>query len=94
MTELIKYSFYFKLSNREMPIMYTFHSDVTINYFIEFIRDEMSYLSPKNTNIIEIFEILQDNIEIKNKLNYLESYTLKEVFGDRWKETSFYVKFM
>jgi hypothetical protein len=84
-----RYKFYFKIPNRNEPILYSFHSNITLNEFIEFIKEEMLYFSPKN---IEIFEFV-DNIKI-NKLNYNESYLLNQIFKDRVKETSFCIKFI
>ncbi len=79
------YSFMFKIPNYEKTIIYTFHSNVTIKYFIDFIIDEMSYLLPNKS--IEIFELISDN-----KINYDESLTLKQVYSDKINEIFFYIK--
>ena len=85
-----RHAFYFKIPNRNEPILYSFHSNITVKEFIEFLQDEMSYFCPKK---IEIFEINKDNIEI-NMINYNYSYTLNEIFKDKVKETSFSIKFI
>lgn len=79
------YSFLFKIPNREKCIMYTFHTNVTIKYFIEFIEEEMLYIFPNNS--IEIFETTNDH-----KINYLDTLTLEQVYADKIKEISFYIK--
>ncbi len=81
------YSFLFKIPNREKCIMYTFHTNVTIKYFIEFIEEEMLYFFPNNS--IEIFETINDEY---HKIDYLDTLTLEQVYADKFKETSFYIK--
>ena len=94
-----RYGFYFTIENRIEPILYSFHSNITIKQFIEFMKDEMKHLSSKN---IEIFETVNDDIKRK-KIDYNEKYTLQQIFDSRIKETSsnlkftdtsFYVKFI
>jgi hypothetical protein len=85
-----RYAFYFKFDNRDEPILYSFHLDITIKEFIEFIQDEMSYFSKKN---IEIYEI-NNNIIQTNKMNYNNSFTLHQIFNNKINQTSFYIKFI
>ena len=85
-----RYAFNFKIFNRNEPILYSFHSTITVKEFIEFIKEEMSYFSHKK---IEIFEIINNSTEIK-KINYNEYHTLNQLFKDRVKETSFYINFI
>ncbi len=87
-----RYSFYFTIPNRKENVLYSFHSNVSMEFFISFIKNEMLYFSTNDT--IEIFETHQnENIELFTKTNHFEKNTLKEVFGDKWKEISFSIKF-
>jgi hypothetical protein len=64
-----------------------------MEFFINFIKDEMLYISKNDT--IEIFGTHQnEDIELFMKKNHLEKNTLYEVFGDRWKDISFSIKFI
>ena len=84
-----RYAFYFKIPNKDEPILYSFHTDVSIKFFINFIKDEMRYITPQN---IEIFETLFCDLENKKKIDYNENLTLDQIFKDRVKETLFYIK--
>ncbi len=85
-----RYSFYFRIPNREKPVIYSFHTNVTIRFFIDFITEEMMYFSPNST--IQIFEVVEGNS--KNKLNYLETSTLKEIYEDKLDKISFDIQFI
>ncbi len=88
-----RYSFYFTIPNRKESILYSFHSNVTMEFFISFMKDEMLYISKNDT--IEIFGTHQnEDMELFMKTNHLEKNTLQEVFGDRWKNISFSIKFI
>ena len=80
-----RYMFNFQISHTEKRIPFSFQPNVTIEYFMKFITDKIEYLYPNNT--IEIVE----NEQLCNK-NYHKTCTLKEVFGDRWKTSSFYIR--
>lgn len=84
-----RYAFNFKIPNNDEFILYSFHTDVTIKFFIEFIKREMKYVTSKN---IEIFESYNCHLENCKKLDYNIDLTLDQIFKDRVKDTFFYVK--
>jgi hypothetical protein len=98
-----RYIFYITNPYKDKTIQFSFHTDVTIKYFTEFIKEEFMYLEPNNT--IEIIENIQpiniqpiniqpiniNNINNLQNINYPETSTLREIFGDRWQKTSFYI---
>ncbi len=88
-----RYTFYITNPYKNKTIQFSFHTDVTIKYFTEFVTDEfMYYLEPNNTiEIVENVELI--NSEVAPKINYSETCTLSEIFGDRWEKTSFYIRF-
>jgi hypothetical protein len=91
-----RYIFYITNPYKNKIIQFSFHTDVTIKYFTEFITDEfMYYLKPNHT--IEIVENTQftnmnNSNELAPKINYPETSTLSEIFSDRWEKTSFYIR--
>ncbi len=85
-----RYSFYFTIPNRRECIMYSFHTNVTIQYFIDFLTDEMAYILPNHK--IQIFEVYEEST--KNVSYYLERSTLKEVFEHKWDKISFEIRFI
>ena len=90
-----RYTFYIRNPYKNKTIQFSFHTDVTIKYFTEFVTEEfMYYLEPNNT--IEIIEIIENtqpiNDELLPKINYSENSTLSEIFSDRWEKTSFYIR--
>jgi hypothetical protein len=84
MKSIERYSFYFKIPNKEIPIQYSFHSNVSIKFFIEFIKDEMSYLTKNKIQI-------QEN---NKKINYPEDSTLEEIFKEKLEIISFSIKYV
>lgn len=90
-----RYTFYITNPYKDKTIQFSFHTDVTIKYFTEFITNEfMYYLEPNNT--IEIVENTQpiniNNNKLSPKINYSENSILSEIFSDRWEKTSFYIR--
>jgi hypothetical protein len=90
-----RYSFYITNPYRNKKIMFSFHTDVTIKYFTDFVTDEFMYYEPNNTiEIIENVEPINTNNsnELPPKINYPETCILSEIFNDRWEKTSFYIR--
>jgi len=94
MSQKQRYTFYITNLYKDKIFQFSFHTDVTIKYFTEFITNEFMYLEPNN--VIEIIENTQPvnigNINNLSKIDYSETSTLSEIFGDRWEKTSFYIK--
>jgi hypothetical protein len=90
-----RYIFNFINSYKNKIYQYSFHTDVTIKYFIEFITYEFAtYLEPNNTiEIIEIDKNIQPiNIDNLPKINYSETSILSEIFNNKWDKILFYIR--
>ena len=93
-----RYIFNFKLPNMDKPVIFSFLPYVTVKEFTDFMLDEISYLKLKPYKAIEIVETDQlhdidfSNAEKLPKINYSENLTLREVYGDKWKTISFYIR--
>lgn len=96
-----RYMFNFVNLYKNTTYQYSFHTDVTIKYFNDFMINDLStFLEPNNT--IEILEFNEntnvaqpiniENIEQIPKMNYDETCILSEIFGNRWKKTTFYIR--
>jgi hypothetical protein len=90
------YTFYFKIAYTERTFYFSFNPDITIKKFIESVKNDFDYYEP-NRNI-EIVEGDQyNNIngrepELAPKINYHDEYTLRDVYGHRWRNTMFYIR--
>ena len=91
-----RYVFNFKIVYTERTFQFSFHPNVTIQYFTEFLEEEFSHIEPNKT--IEIVEAGQyhningRNPELAPKINYCETNTLEEVYGNRKNKTAFYIR--
>jgi hypothetical protein len=85
-----RYTFYFKIVYTDKIFQFSFQPSATIKFFTEFVNEEMRHIEPNNT--IEIVE--SGESENAPVINYSETSTLEQVFGNRWKTTSFYIRFV
>lgn len=94
MTE--RYTFNFKISYTERKYTFSFQPNVTIQYFKEFIENEMKQIEPNFTiEIVEsgqYYNINGRDPELAPKINYCNEYTLSDVYRNRWRNTSFYIR--
>ena len=92
------YTFYFKITYTDRIFYFSFNPDITIKKFIESVEDEFNYYEPNRH--IEIVEGDQfNNIngrapELAPKINYNDEYTLRDVYGTRWNNITFYIRFI
>ena len=92
------YTFYFKIVYTERTFYFSFNPDTTIKNFIESVENSMRNIEPNPYRDIEIIETAQpNNINGRNaesapKINYHPDYTLRDVYGNRWRNTSFYIR--
>jgi hypothetical protein len=98
MVQLNKYSFHFKIAYTDQTFKVSCNPNVTIKHFIKCVKKEISRLEPNCT--IEIVEMGQDNningrdAELAPAINYIETDTLRVIYGNRWKTTSFYIRLL
>jgi hypothetical protein len=94
------YTFNFKICYTERNFEFSLNPDTTIKNFIKFIKNYILENEPNPDCDIEILETGQyNNIngrdpELAPKINYHNEYTLRDVYGHRWRNTSFYIRFI
>lgn len=92
------YTFYFKIVYTERTFYLSFNPDITIKNYIEIISNKMREISPNPYRDIEIVETGQYNningrdAELAPKIAYHNEYTLRDVYRNRWRNTSFYIR--
>ena len=92
------YTFYFKIVYTERSFYWNFSPDMKINDFINQVTNNMREIEPDCN--IEIVEACQHNningcdSELAPKINYYHEYTLKDLYGNKWRNTSFYIRFV
>ena len=90
------YTFYYKIAYTERTFYFSFNPDTTIKDFIESVKNELNNVEPNYD--IEIIEGDQyNNIngrdpELAPKINYHDDYTLRDVYGNKWRNTTFYIR--
>ena len=94
------YRFYFKIVYTDNSFYLSFKPDDTnFQMFVKVYRTLIeSNLIDQVLDKIELVETGQYNNvngrdpELAPCINYPESTTLREIYGDRWKKTSFYIR--
>jgi hypothetical protein len=92
----IIYTFYFKIVYTERIFYFSFNHNTTIKNFIENISNRINEIEPNYT--IEVVETGQyDNNngqdpELAPKIDYYNEYTLRDVYGNRWRNIAFYIR--
>ena len=100
----MKYTFTFKEINTQQPLRIFADSTSTVAEFVENVKIliyenlESTYLN-KPLEIVEAGQYNNRNgfePELADKLEscYDENATLEQIFGNRWKNTSFYIRFL
>ena len=93
------YIFYFKMVYTAQTCYYSFPPDTTIKKFIELVN----FQSYENFNMVgelefEVIEAGHPNnsggrdAEMAPKLDYPDTATLREIYENNWKTTSFYLR--
>ena len=89
------YTFYFKIAYTERTFYFSFNPDTTIKNFIESVENSMRNIEPNNIEIVETAQpnnINGRNAELAPKIDYHPDYTLRDVYGNRWRNTAFYIR--
>lgn len=92
------YTFYFKIVYTGRTSHWGFSPNITIKKFIEEVENNMRGIQPNHD--IEIIEAGQYNningsdAELAPKINYHDEYTLRDVYGNKWRNTAFYIRFI
>lgn len=88
------YTFYFKIAHTERTTNYSFDADITISDFISSAKIKLKNIFDLlwEENVIEIVEAGQNLSEAAPKLEPSER-TLREVYGNKWKNTAFYLRY-
>ena len=92
------YTFYFKIPYTERSFYFSFNPNTTIKNFIESVENSMRNLAPNPYRDIEIVEVGQLNningrdAELAPKIDYHNDYTLRDVYGNRYRNTAFYIR--
>jgi hypothetical protein len=89
------YTFYFKIAYTDRTFYFSFNPDTTIKNFIESVENSMRNIEPNNIEIVETAQpnnINGRNAELAPKIDYHPDYTLRDVYGNRWRNTAFYIR--
>ena len=93
------YTFNFKIVYTSQTCKYTFHPDLNIKQFIEFVKFQ-SYETFNMVGELE-FEVIEaghpnnsggSDAEMAPNLNYPDTATLRDIYENNWKTTSFYLR--
>ena len=91
-----QYIFYFKIAYTNRTFNFSFNPHNTIKNFIEDISNRINEIEPNYT--IEVVETGQYNNnngrdpELAPKIDYYNEYTLRDVYGNRWRNIAFYIR--
>ena len=92
------YTFYFKIVYTERTFYWNFSPDMKINDFINQVTNNMREIEPDcNIEIVEAGQYNNINghdSEMAPKINYYHEYTLNDLYGRKWRNTSFYIRFI
>ena len=87
-----EYVFYFRVPHIDRNFYWTFGLNTTISQFISSIKGE---LENEHIDILETAQYGNLNgrdPELVSPIDYPESATLTDIFGERWKKTAFYIR--
>ena len=92
------YTFYFKIVYTERTFYWNFSPDMKINDFINQVTNNMREIEPDcNIEIVKAGQYNNINgpdPEMAPKINYYHEYTLNDLYGHKWRNTSFYIRFI
>lgn len=94
------YTFYFKIVYTDRTFYFSFNPDTTMKNFIESVENSMRNFESNPYRDIEIVETGQfnningANAELAPKIEYHPHYTLRDVYGNRWRNTAFYIRLL
>lgn len=86
------YTFRFKFCYTERTFYLSFTPRTTIQEFTEFVTDYVS--NSYSNNQVEIVEVGLPQDEQAPKINYHNDYTLRDIYGHKWRNTAFYIRVM
>ena len=90
------YTFCFTIVYTDRIFNFTFEPETTIKNFIEYVSNRMREIEPNHSiEIIEsgqYYNINGKDPEMAPKLNYCYEYTLRDVFRNRLRNTSFFIR--
>jgi hypothetical protein len=85
------YKFYFKICYTERTYYLNFASNTTIKKFITQVTTYIRAVQDEYFNF-EIVETGQPEGEEAPKINYLDEYTLRDIYSHKWRNVSFYIR--